>query len=322
MVRIQVPQPSVPVFSGASPLARKSATLAGVRRRHPVFLPCRTRVEALIGAVWGAGLCGAFWNLRAALEPRSRDRVLFAWRPVRSCNTPFPSAAAQASGCDPAAQTGTVVCCVWLPQVSADPGCSVNAELLFLFGPAVRQGAGERCDREVRGRRSVGDRLDDEGGQIGEGSKIPDVPLDLALAYGDLLAGAHAPLDEIVHPASRPRDGGGPGLSDRDLVAIHVARIVLRPRHIEVTILVPDPASHQLAEADDDSRADMPDERADGRSQSASLLTIPWVPVGAKARKGIAFEPAGDQSLDSVAATLLTAIARARCWMDDLVEGR
>ena len=67
----------------------------------------------------------------------------------------------------------------------------------------------------------------------------------------------------------------------------------------------------------------MLDERADGRPQSPSLLTIPSVPVGAKARKGIAFEPAGGQSLDSVArATLLAAIARARCWMDDLVEGR
>ncbi len=72
------------------------------------------------------------------------------------------------------------------------------------------------------------------------------------------------------------------------------------------------------AEAGDDSRADMQDERADG-----SLLTIPWVGVGAKARKGIAFEPAGGQSLDPLARdTLLTAIARARCWMDDLVEGR
>ena len=33
LVRIQVPQPSIPVFSGVSPLARKSATLAGVRRQ-------------------------------------------------------------------------------------------------------------------------------------------------------------------------------------------------------------------------------------------------------------------------------------------------
>jgi hypothetical protein len=67
----------------------------------------------------------------------------------------------------------------------------------------------------------------------------------------------------------------------------------------------------------------MQDERADGRPQSPSLLTIPWVGVGAKARKGIAFEPVGDQSLDPVARdALLTAIARARSWMDDLVEHR
>ena len=72
----------------------------------------------------------------------------------------------------------------------------------------MRQGTGERCDREVRRRRSVFDRLDDAGGQIGEGSKLPDVPLNLALDFGDLLEGAYAPLDKIVHPASRSRDGG------------------------------------------------------------------------------------------------------------------
>ena len=50
-------------------------------------------------------------------------------------------------------------------------------------------------------------------------------------------------------------------------------------------------------------------------------MAVPWDPVGAKARKGIAFEPAGDQNLVSVARdTLLTA--RARCWMEDLVAGR
>jgi site-specific DNA recombinase len=115
----------------------------------------------------------------------------------------------------------------------------------------------------------------------------------------------------------------GLGLSDRDLVALHVESIVLRPRHIEVTIRDPDPASHQLAEANNHSRADRQDEKPDGRQQFPTLLTIPWVPVGAMARKGIAFEPAGGQNLDPIARdTLLTAIARARCWMDDLVEGQ
>jgi hypothetical protein len=50
-----------------------------------------------------------------------------------------------------------------------------------------------------------------------------------------------------THKGKRPvavrRQFVTPGLSDRDLVTLHVARIVLRPQHIEVTILVPDPAS-------------------------------------------------------------------------------
>ena len=47
--------------------------------------------------------------------------------------------------------------------------------------------------------------------------------------------------------------------------------------------------------------------------EAQPLLTIPSVPVGAKARKGIAFEPAGGQSLDPIARdTLLSAIARSR----------
>jgi hypothetical protein len=43
----------------------------------------------------------------------------------------------------------------------------------------------------------------------------------------------------------------------------------------------------------------------------------PWVPAGAKARKGIVFEPASRQNLDPVARdTLLTAIARTQCWIE------
>src|SRR5271169_490020 len=43
----------------------------------------------------------------------------------------------------------------------------------------------------------------------------------------------------------------------------------------------------------------------------------------ARARKGIAWKPSDHPQLDAVARnTLLTAIARARSWMDDLIEGR
>jgi hypothetical protein len=95
-------------------------------------------------------------------------------------------------------------------------------------------------------------------------------------------------------------------------------RLGIKPRNSKFGRFMMGPLAHVLK-----NRADMPDERADGRPQSASLLTIPWVPVGAKPRKGIAFEPVGDQNLDPFARpTLLTVIARARCWMDDPVEGR
>src|ERR1700730_4783288 len=65
---------------------------------------------------------------------------------------------------------------------------------------------------------------------------------------GSITRASASDVEELIIAAVRHRFGG-PRLSDRDLVAIHVARIVLRPRHIEVTILVPDPASHQLAVA-------------------------------------------------------------------------
>ena len=55
-------------------------------------------------------------------------------------------------------------------------------------------------------------------------------------------------------------------LSDRDLVALQVERIVLRSRYIDMTL------GPRLG---DDSRADMQGETADGRPQSSSLLTIP-----------------------------------------------
>jgi hypothetical protein len=49
----------------------------------------------------------------------------------------------------------------------------------------------------------------------------------------------------------------------------------------------------------------------------------PWTPTSAWARKGIAWKPSAQANLDPATSdVLLTAIARARSWMNDLVEGR
>jgi hypothetical protein len=64
---------------------------------------------------------------------------------------------------------------------------SDDAELLFLLGPAMRQRAGERGDREVGGGGAVGDGFDDTWRHEGERNEPPDVALDLVLASGNRL---------------------------------------------------------------------------------------------------------------------------------------
>ena len=53
------------------------------------------------------------------------------------------------------------------------------------------------------------------------------------------------------------------------------------------------------------------------------MLQAPWTPTSSVARKGIAWRPSTKADLDSqTIETLLTAIAKARSWMNDLAEGR
>ena len=98
-------------------------------------------------------------------------------------------------------------------------------------------------------------------------------------------------------------------LSDRDLVALHVERIVLGSRHIDVTL---------RGSASPEGQG-----IADASSLVPSTLHLPWTRTNASARKGIARKPSAQTNLDPAASEmLLIAIARARSWMNDLSEGR
>ena len=66
-------------------------------------------------------------------------------------------------------------------------------------------------------------------------------------------------------------------LSDRDLVALRVERIVLRSRHIDVTLRGRASAEGQGT--------------VDPSSLAPSMLHLPWTPTSASARKGIAWKP-------------------------------
>ncbi len=106
-------------------------------------------------------------------------------------------------------------------------------------------------------------------------------------------------------------------LSDRNLVAQHVDRIVLRTRHIDITLRAGASDSH--ADRLEAGGQGTPDEPA----SAPTLLRLPWTPTSASARKGIAWRPSAKSNLDpQTIETLLTAIAKARCWMNDLAEGR
>jgi site-specific DNA recombinase len=104
--------------------------------------------------------------------------------------------------------------------------------------------------------------------------------------------------------------------SDRELIERHVERITLTPKHIKLemrpsseapdAVTVPEDAGHNAIE---DSRV--------------ATITIPWTPPMPAAVKGIVHVPAHNTPITpSRRETLLTAIAKARQWVDDLAQGR
>jgi site-specific DNA recombinase len=106
---------------------------------------------------------------------------------------------------------------------------------------------------------------------------------------------------------------------DRDLVATHVRRIVLKPKHIEIELC----NGSDVAVGGSDQRA-VEEVGAQSASPAPKMIEVPWLPSTVRVRKGIAWKPSDQQSgLDPANRdTLLTAIARARLWLDDLSKGR
>ena len=133
--------------------------------------------------------------------------------------------------------------------------------------------------------------------------------------------------------------------SDRDLIARHVAHIVLRPRAIEITISEKHDATamrHQPRRAANRSLpttpikaqrfsdSDMTEtesycsdvERSIGSADAIrSISTLGPPPVGRR-RKGVVHLPASHDLDPRDRDALLTAIAKARSWVDDLIEQR
>jgi site-specific DNA recombinase len=149
---------------------------------------------------------------------------------------------------------------------------------------------------------------------------------------GSIVRIAAAEIEGLVVAAVRHRVGDVgmqtiPGrappskeISDRDLVALHVERIVILSRHIDITLRAGSSDARQALSNPSDTGEQVSSHQG---APTPMVLQLPWTPTSASARKGIAWKSSAKSNLDPAAIeALLTAIAKARAWMSDLVGGR
>ena len=116
------------------------------------------------------------------------------------------------------------------------------------------------------------------------------------------------PADLEQAPSSAPAE-----LSDRDLVALHVERVVLRARHVDVSVRA---GASGCQPTDGDGEQNL-------ENREPIILHLPRTPTNAVTRKGVDRITSTHASLDpATVEALLTAIAKARAWMNDLAEDR
>jgi site-specific DNA recombinase len=93
----------------------------------------------------------------------------------------------------------------------------------------------------------------------------------------------------------------GETLSDREMIEQHIERIDIKPSAIEIRLA-----------------------GATGEDQLPTIVTVPWTGTTTPDVKGVLHSPMATTPTMSPENrdVLLTAIAKARDWVDDLVEGR
>jgi len=141
---------------------------------------------------------------------------------------------------------------------------------------------------------------------------------------------ASAVRRHVIDAVAQDADDGAASrhqvMSDRDLTARHVQRVVVHANEIEIALI------DQSEDPPGSARTTIPDCRRGEPGKpldihddvtSSRIISIPWEPKAGILRKGIAAEPVGNHPLDPQARrAMLIAIGKARIWIGDLMSGR
>jgi site-specific DNA recombinase len=104
-------------------------------------------------------------------------------------------------------------------------------------------------------------------------------------------------------------------ISDRELIEQQVERIIIKPQAIEIQLK--GEIEQQAGERDQDAELD-----SDSNRRAPSILNVPRSAAPSVEVKGIIHSPSSVRTMSPDTRDLmLTAIAKARAWVDDLVEG-
>ncbi len=96
---------------------------------------------------------------------------------------------------------------------------------------------------------------------------------------------------------------GEPAITDRELIERHVERVIVKSQAVEIHFVPPGGVADAV--------------------QPLAKITLPWAAPSFAAVKGIVHAPSANATLKPESReALLTAIAKARAWIDDLRLGR
>jgi len=102
--------------------------------------------------------------------------------------------------------------------------------------------------------------------------------------------------------------GADPAMTDRDLIERHVDRVTIKSQAVEVGFVSPSAVVQT---------------QAHGPAQTEDTITLPWAAPSFAAVKGIVHAPSAKPAMKAESRdALLTAIAKARSWIDDIRLGR